>query len=248
MEITAKMPTKLKKTPVAAAYLTSAEVVDVKVGKTYGVVSAIAARSDHTQVVLAGGAGTWYVYTPHWDGLSGLTTWLISRVTAEYVFERTISDALLADLNNCLNRFEINTPVRMRHFLSQIAHESAGLTLLKEIDDGWYIPENFNLPRIAAADGAYKYRGAGALQLSMPENYKAFSNAQGDPKIFNQGCPYVAEHYPLSSAGFWWTDLNNMNTLCDRNPSVEEVTRRVNGSIKGLKDREYRHQRACNVI
>jgi len=43
---------------------------------------------------------------------------------------------------------------------------------------------------------------------------------------------YVAKKYPWTSAGFWWYK-NNMNRLCDGNPSVETVTKRVN---KGKMD------------
>jgi predicted chitinase len=244
MKIAAKVPTKLKKAPIDSAFLTPTEFVSVPVGKIYGVISAIAAKNGHTQVTLDGGAGTWFVFTAHWDGWSPQ---IVSRTTAEYIFQNTISDALLADLNSCLNRYNINTPQRLRHFSSQIAHESAGLKYLKEIDSGWYIPENFNLPAIAASDGCYKYRGAGVIQLSMPDNYLAFSKAMGDPKIYDQGCPYVAQTYPVTSAGFWWFN-NDMNALCDRNPTVEQVTRRVNGGDNGLSDREYYYARACNVI
>ena len=39
-----------------------------------------------------------------------------------------------------------------------------------------------------------------------------------------------------------------MNDLCDKNPSVEQVTRRVNGGTTGLSDRQKYYKRACDII
>ena len=62
-----------------------------------------------------------------------------------------------------------------------------------------------------------------------------------------QGVNYVADNYPFSSAGFWWFN-NGMNALCDGNPSVEQVTRRVNGGYNGLEDRKMYYNRTLQVV
>lgn len=242
MKITAKVATKLKKAPVASAYLAPAEVIDVAAGKTYGVARAIAAKADHTQVTLDYGAGAWYVFNPHWTGLD---TAIVSRVTAEYIFERTISDLLLADLNSCLNRYTINTPPRLRHFLSQIAHESGGLQWLQELVSGDAYEWRDDLGNTQPGDGR-KFKGAGVIQLTGRANYQAFAKAIADPRVM-EGVNYVASTYPFTSAGFWWKN-NEMNALCDRDATVEQVTCRVNGGYNGLEDRESYYSRACNVI
>ena len=172
---------------------------------------------------------------------------IITATEAQQIFGRAATEAQLKDLNACLNRFAITTVPRLRHFMSQIAHESGGLQWFKEINQGWYIPSNFGLPAIAGSDGGYKYRGAGVIQLSMPDNYKAFASFMGDPKIYDQGCPYVAFTYPFTSAGFWWTN-NGMNALCDSGASVEQVTRRVNNGIKGLEERQLYFNKAALII
>jgi putative chitinase len=41
---------------------------------------------------------------------------------------------------------------------------------------------------------------------------------------------------------------NRMNALCDTNPTVEQVTRRVNGGVNGLADREMYYDRCLEVI
>jgi putative chitinase len=41
---------------------------------------------------------------------------------------------------------------------------------------------------------------------------------------------------------------NGMNQLCDNNPTVAQVTKRVNGGYNGLEDRENYYKRAVKVI
>ncbi len=170
---------------------------------------------------------------------------LISKVQAEYIYGCSIHFQQLQDLNACLKQFRINTPVRMRHFLSQTAHESGGLQFLKEIDNGWKYEGRTGLGNTQPGDGP-KYKGAGVIQLTGRENYQKFSDFIGDPKVMD-GVDYVSVTYPFTSAGFWWHN-NGMNALCDRGASVEEITEQVNGGFNGLGDRKYYYQKACEVI
>jgi putative chitinase len=161
------------------------------------------------------------------------------------VKETTISDRIMSDLNSCLSRFQINTPIRMRHFISQISHESGGGKWMKELASGSAYEGRRDLGNTQPGDGR-KYKGAGFIQLTGRANYSAFSKFMKDPKIMD-GVDYVALNYPATSAGFWWTN-NNMNALCDRNPTVEEVTRRVNGGLNGIADRKVYYNRCLGVI
>ena len=61
------------------------------------------------------------------------------------------------------------------------------------------------------------------------------------------GVDYVSEKYPATSAGYFWM-VNKMNALCDTNPTVEQVTRRVNGGVNGLADRKMYYARCLEVI
>jgi len=161
------------------------------------------------------------------------------------VKETTISDRIMSDLNSCLSRFQINTPIRMRHFISQISHESGGGKWMKELASGSAYEGRRDLGNTQPGDGR-KYKGAGFIQLTGRANYSEFSKFMNDPKIMD-GVDYVALNYPATSAGFWWTN-NNMNALCDRNPTVEEVTRRVNGGLNGIADRKVYYNRCLDVI
>lgn len=161
------------------------------------------------------------------------------------VDEVWISDPIIKDLNNCLNTFRINTQPRMRHFLSQISHESGAGKWTKELASGDAYEGRSDLGNIHPGDGR-KYKGGGFIQLTGRANYQAFSNFMNDPKIMD-GVDYVASKYPATSAGFWWNN-NTMNVMCDELPSVEAVTRRVNGGLTGLEDRKYYYKRCCDVI
>lgn len=66
--IKALQATFLKKSDEAAADLPEDQKVEVAPGKTYGVVKITEIpRSTHAKVVLAGGAGVWFLYMPHWE-------------------------------------------------------------------------------------------------------------------------------------------------------------------------------------
>jgi putative chitinase len=145
----------------------------------------------------------------------------------------------ITELNKCLERFKINTPNRIRHFLSQTAHESGGGKWKKELSDGKYLEGREDIGNVYPGDGP-RYKGAGYIQISGRWNYQQFADFIGDQEVMN-GYEYVAQNYPFTSAGFWWSS-NNMNGLCDTNPTVEQVTRRVNGGLNGLEDRKHYHK------
>ncbi|WP_171573967.1 glycoside hydrolase family 19 protein [Leptolyngbya sp. Cla-17] len=169
----------------------------------------------------------------------------VTKQDADAIFGGDISSDQLKDLNQCLTRYQINTAARMRHFLSQIAHESGGLRWLQELGDGSYLEGRDDLGNIYPGDGP-KFKGAGVIQLTGRCNYEAFSQLIADLRVM-EGCEYVAQHYPFTSAGFWW-DKNNMNALCDAGATVEQVTKRVNGGTNGLEDRQHYYDKACQVI
>jgi putative chitinase len=161
------------------------------------------------------------------------------------VSETTISDRIINDLNACLVRFQINTSVRIRHFISQISHESGGGKWMKELASGDDYEGRKDLGNTQPGDGR-KYKGAGFIQLTGRANYSDFSKYMNDPKVMD-GVDYVALNYPATSGGFWWHN-NRMNALCDKNPSVEEVTRKVNGGLRGIEDRKVYYNRCLEVI
>jgi len=156
-----------------------------------------------------------------------------------------IQDAEVDEMNSGLNLFQINTPLRICHFLAQISHESGGGRYKEELASGADYEGRSDLGNTQPGDGP-KYKGAGYIQMTGRSNYQAFANYIKDPKVM-EGVTYVANKYPMTSAGFWWHN-NHMNELCDKNPSVDQVTLRVNGGYNGLDDRKRYYARCCEVI
>lgn len=160
-----------------------------------------------------------------------------------------------------INRFKIDNPKRLAHFLSQCAHESAGFTQVSEDLNyskvrileifGRYFrtisPNGYDYNPVLlgnrvyanrmgngnelSGDG-YKYRGRGYIQLTGKNNYAQFDKFVDDDILGNPDL--VATKYPLLSAAFWW-DANNINRLADKG-SCELVRSAVNRGVIGLEE------------
>lgn len=159
--------------------------------------------------------------------------------------EALIKDSEIVEMNDGMRKFQITTTSRIRHFLSQISHESGGGRWKEELASGKDYEGRADLGNTQPGDGP-KYKGAGYIQMTGRANYQSFATYIKDPKVMD-GVSYVAETYPVTSAGYWWF-RNNMNALCDTNPTVEQVTVKVNGGYNGLADRKMYYTRCCQVI
>jgi predicted chitinase len=262
--IKATTKTYLKKEPIDSSQLSYNQKKEVLAGKEYKVLKYSEEIDGHCLVELDYGAGIWYLWSDHWhlpwqesskdNSLSSVSASesiqhqgvnLVTRQQAESVYGRKMSDQQFNDLNSCLQRFEINTVPRIRHFLSQTAHESGGLRWMEELASGSAYEGRRNLGNTSPGDGR-KYKGAGVIQLTGRHNYQKFADFIKDQNVM-QGHSYVAQVYPFNSAGFWWKN-NNMNALCDRGGTVKEVTKKVNGGYNGLSDRQRYYDKACQVI
>jgi len=152
-------------------------------------------------------------------------------------------------LNNTLEEFEINTSLRAAHFLAQIAHESGSLRYVRELASG----EAYDTGRLAKnlgntpeADGdGQKYKGRGLIQITGRFNYEALSKAF-NVDFINFPEKLEEPEYAARSAGWFW-DARSLNTLADAG-NFELITRRINGGLNGLKDRQEYFDRARKVM
>ena len=156
-----------------------------------------------------------------------------------------IANYEIDELNLCLAKYEITTPQRIRHFLSQTAHESGGGRYKKELASGAAYEFREDLQNDEVGDGP-KYKGAGYIQLTGKYNYSRLSAYLDDPQVMN-GVDYVAENYPFTSAGYWWMD-NRMNEFIDDGADVIAVTKRVNGGTNHLSERQRYFDICMEVI
>lgn len=174
-------------------------------------------------------------------------TQLVSSAQARAVFLVEPSTLQMTDLNACLQRFQINTAPRIRHFLAQVGHESGGLRWMMELASGDAYEGRRDLGNSQRGDGP-RFKGAGAIQLTGRYNYQRLADYLRDQRVM-EGAPYVAVRYPFTSAGFWW-HLNDMNAYVDQGASCRQVSARVNGRdpANGLADREAYFSRALQAI
>ena len=146
----------------------------------------------------------------------------------------------LKPLNDTLVRFNVNTPLRIAHFIAQVAHESGAFQYLKEIASG----AAYDTGRLAArlgntpeADGdGQKYKGRGYIQLTGTNNYRLFDEFTGR-KYDLMNHPERVEQPDLAmlAAGWYWS-RNDLNRLADRDDLLS-ITKRINGGTNGLEDR-----------
>ena len=168
-------------------------------------------------------------------------------VTSDQLRKLGWSKFNIDELNSCLKRFKINTNARIRHFITQVTHESGSGYYTKEAGGQSYCQRyegRRDLGNVKPGDGC-KFKGAGYIQLTGRSNYQAFANYIGDQNVMT-GVDYVATKYPWTSAGYWWHS-NGMNSLCDSGATVRQITKRVNGGYNGIESRESIYRKAINI-
>ncbi len=166
-----------------------------------------------------------------------------------------------------VKRYNITQPLRLAHFMAQIAHESGDFKFIREnlnySSDALLkvFPKYFkdkptadayarNPEKIGsrvyggrmgngleATKEGFLFRGRGYIQLTGKDNYRAFSTFIGEDCVANPDL--VATKYPMDSA-IWFFDKNKLWDICDKGGTtdvVTQVTKRVNGGTNGLQDR-----------
>lgn len=178
-----------------------------------------------------------------------------------------IPDRVIQQIPDVMEKFQINTPLRLAHFLAQCGHESGGFRLTTEnlnysakgLQNIFkkYFPtlEKARLyerkpEKIAnlvygnrmgngpeSSGDGAKYRGRGYIQLTGRDNYRAFDAVV--PENLLETPDLVATKYPLLSAA-WFFHRNRLHLIADEGATdavVTKITRRVNGGTIGLADR-----------
>lgn len=178
-----------------------------------------------------------------------------------------IPDTVIAQIPEVGEKFAINTPLRLAHFLSQCGHESGGFKVVNEnLNYGAkgllgifkkYFPDEAKAKlyerkpeKIAnlvyggrmgngpeASGEGWKFRGRGYIQLTGKVNYTEFDKIVTENILENPDL--VASKYPLLSAAWYWNS-RKINAVADQGATdevVTKVTKLVNGGTIGLPDR-----------
>ncbi len=133
----------------------------------------------------------------------------------------------------------IDTPLRLCHFMAQLAHESAHFRVTREFASGAAYEGRKDLGNTKKGDGK-RYRGRGLIQTTGRANYaEATRDIQKmDPKAPDfEKTPDALEEFPWALlAGISYWRRRNINRHADRD-DVQAVTRAINGGLNGLADR-----------
>lgn len=155
---------------------------------------------------------------------------------------------LVPHLNTYMTQYGISTPLRMAHFISQVAHESGGFRYMKEIWGPTPAQKKYegrkDLGNVHKGDGK-KYMGRSPMQLTGYANYLKYSNLLGINLVEN---PELAETYQWGAAiacAYW--NENSLNTLADKD-DCKAVTKRINGGYNGLAERQQMLERAKSTF
>ena len=178
-------------------------------------------------------------------------------------------------LDQLLDDYEINTPLRVAHFVAQCAHESGNFVFIKENLNykaaslmtvfKKYFPtaelaqQYANKPeRIAnrvyanrmgngdeASGDGWRFCGRGLIQLTGKDNYTFFAGSLGIS--VEEAAEYLATFEGAAqSACFFW-EQNNLNRFADAN-DTKGLTRAINGGYIGLEDRIRHTEHALHIL
>ena len=189
-----------------------------------------------------------------------------------------IPDAVIAMIPAVAQKFQIDSALRLAHFLAQCGHESGGFRLTKEnlnysakglngIFKKYFPTLESALPyerkpeKIAnkvyggrmgngpeVSGDGAKFCGRGYIQLTGKDNYTAFGKSIGEDVCANP--QVVAEKYALLSAA-WFFNKNGLHKMADGGATdtvVTSITKRVNGGTIGLPDRIKHFKEYYNLL
>lgn len=189
-----------------------------------------------------------------------------------------ISESLAArwfpHIDATLDKYTINSKLRIAAFIAQVGHESGHLRLTSEnlnysasgllntfgkyfdskTAEAYARKPEMIASRVyanrmgngneASGDG-WKYRGRGLIQVTGKENYTACSKSLGLNLVETPDL-LAQDRDAAMSAGWFWSS-KGLNNYADRK-EFDTITRRINGGLNGKADRDALYQRALKVL
>lgn len=178
-------------------------------------------------------------------------------------------------LEQLLPDYGIDTPHRLAAFLAQCAHESGNFVFIKEnLNYKWQslrkvFPKYFPTDALAqqyekqperiankiyanrmgngpeeSGDG-YRFCGRGLIQVTGRDNYSWFAASLDiSPE---EASEYMETFEGAAQSACWFWETNNLNQWADRGDIVT-LTKRINGGVIGLEDRQKHYHHALHIF
>lgn len=152
-------------------------------------------------------------------------------------------------IQSAMELAEINTPLRLAHFLGQVGHESGHLRYTREIwgptsAQARYEPVTTLSKRLGntkPGDGK-RFMGRGLIQTTGRANYVHTNQrmkalvGESAPDIMTAPAILELPEWAAMSAAIYWRD-RKLNDWADKD-DIYTLTKRVNGGTNGLADRQ----------
>lgn len=166
-----------------------------------------------------------------------------------------IPESIINQIDLIYEKYDINTQLRLAHFLAQCAHESGNFTAVQE-------NLNYSAKRLQEVFGKYftthakallyerkpskiaslvyanrmgngnedstegfKYRGRGYIQLTGKNNYLLFNKSLNEADIDIVGNPDLVATTYPLASAGWFFDKNKLNDIADLGSTKEIITR-----------------------
>ena len=169
-------------------------------------------------------------------------------------------------LQTLLIQYNIDTPLRIAHFLAQILHESGHLKYNKENLNystkalrsvfGKYFKTDKEAEEYArkpekianrvyanrmgngdeASGDGWKYAGKGLIQLTGKANYTECGNSLGLDLVNHPDMIITSPETCVETACWFW-NKNNLNRYADKDDIIT-ITKRINGGLNGIESRK----------
>lgn len=137
--------------------------------------------------------------------------------------------------NDWNETFGINTPLRVAHYIAQVAHETGELKWLEELSSGRRYEGRKDLGNTKPGDGV-RFKGRGLLQTTGRNNYQAYANSvycNGDLMSHPE---WLARFPGAQKASMYYWKSRGLNAVADKD-DVRGVTKRINGGFSHFQER-----------
>ncbi len=253
IEIEALQNTVLKRYMIYSSQLHSSQKIDFRKGDRISVIKhSILDNHVSFETDDLSRMGKWYAFRPHVKihgeviKVKPNTELLTFQQLADIAIHTPLNKLrpLVEPINETLAKYEINTPLRIVHFLAQIAHESDGFKALEEYASGEDYEWREDLGNTQKGDGV-RFKGRGLICVTGRFNYNSISKDLGVDFVGNPRLLADPKYSALSAGWFW--DREKLNLLADRD-DLFRITQRVNGGQNGALDRQNYLRRAKKAL
>lgn len=155
----------------------------------------------------------------------------ICPLTGEGILQKFVEP-----LNRLMPKYGIDSSLRVRHFIAQVAHESGCFNYTRELASGKDYEGRKDLGNTVAGDGV-KFKGRGLIQITGRANYAKVSEALfgNQNTLVNHPELLESDDYAVESACWFWKE-KNLNAFADKD-NLLAVTKRINGGTNGIQHR-----------